>query len=427
MDYSTKLLGIFVGACGLGFSSSAAEQLPADLDQYDWRSTLSGSFESGQTYKVPLPVDVYEGFRTFPLDFRVVDKDGETWPSVVWAQPDRSRMDVVRAFPRAGGAERNADDPFIAKEFQLEPDPQGNTPIHNRVIVNAGGGEFIRRVEVWGGTDINDLEKLGAGLIIEKKSPEAHRNRAIDYPDSEVPLVVVRVYQDPKSPEQQLDWRTTEIVRTISGDADFEKIELEMLDAPDDQPDSDGVYTIYVDTGAKNRPLIFLDLETSAKNFISSVKVFGRSQETNKWRWVVDGGIYAMHGSKQLRIMLPKADYRQLRLVFSGFGEQRPGIDRVHAGVQPHYLVVEARSAQKAFLYFGSPRYQLPMSDFSRRMNAESIEDAHDADLSSRQTNPTRVASSLSDYGRTLFRFGLGIVILLVSIVTIRVIKHRYW
>jgi hypothetical protein len=425
MDHSTKIMGLLLGACGVGIMSPAAD-LPEELNEYDWRCTIGSSFESGKTYKAPLTADVFDGFRSFPLDMKVVDQNGETWPSVVWFRADHRGVDVIRA--HSLDQPDDADETlYTALHFQLVPDRNGEIPPHNQVIVNAGSGECTRRVEVWGGTGVNNLKLLGTGLLIERKSPVPMRIRSISYPESRAPLISVRVFEDEQRPDESVTLRSAEIVHVNRDDDDHERVKMKRIDNPDGDSAPAGVYSVFVDSGSQNRPLLYLDVEVPTKDAVLPVRVYGRTQSTNKWRWVTDGGVYVAQDSRLTRIALAKSDYRQFRLDFYHGSNKPPRIDDIVAGALPHYLVFEARSAGKAFLYFGSSRYQLPMSDLSRRINVDSISDASGTTLSKRQTNPTRVANSLTAYGRTLLGLGLGVVGLLAAIVTLRILKQRYF
>lgn len=400
--------------------------MPSNLDDYEWRCRINGTFQTGLTYKVLLPDDVYDGCRSFPLDVKVVDKDGLTFPVIIWARTARSGIDPVRSVPR-GEVEENEKHGFTMREFTIESAFTGETkPVHNRVTINVGGTEYIRRAEVWGGEDVNNLTMLGSGFLIEQKLPFPVRNRSIDYPDSTVSLVVVRVFDDAQNSLAPLDWNATEFMKVTVDEQDHEKVKLKVMGKPDGEEERDGVLFTFLDTGAENRQLLYLDVETSEQEFAVPVRVFGRNDASNSWRWVTDSGIHDIAGRKQTRIVLPRSDYRYLKIEFYHYEKKPPRITDITAGAVPYYLVFSALSEQKAYLYFGSSRYQLPMDEMSRSISRRSIGDAEETTLSRRHVNPTRVASSLNQYGRTLLNLGIGVVVLLGAIVTIRIIRHRF-
>lgn len=399
--------------------------LPADLEMYEWRCSISGSLDTGKIYRARLSPEVFDGFRSFPLDLRVVDRDGADWPSLVWSRSDLSGVVPVR-HTLLNRADAPLDPGFTVKEFQIEPGRDGLIPVHNRVIVQAGSTEQVRRVEVWGGPDADKLVLLGAGFIVEQKSPAPVRNRAIDYPDSRWPLVVVRVFQDVRQPGTALEWRSTEIARVERDDVDHERVDLKRMEHPAGEPQAEGVMVLYFDAGAKNRPLLYATFESDEMEFAVPVRVFGRNDPTNKWRWVADGGIHQLEGTKQNRIALSKSDYRFLKFEFYHQAQKPPKISHVTAAAMPFYLVFEAASDEKPYLFFGAPRYDLEMANPLRRVDARNLPDDQEVDLSKRHTNPMRVASTLSDYRNTLMRFGLGVVVLLVAIFGVRVIRRRY-
>jgi len=414
-----------IGMCSLGMVCSGAE-VDSNLDDYEWRCRINGSFETGLTYKVLLPEDVYDGSRSFPLDVKVVDEDGMPFPVIIWARTARSGIDPVRSTPRSP-PQFNEELGFTFREYVIESGFSGEArPVHNRVTVNVGGTEYIRRVEVWGGEDINSLSMLGSGFLIEQKLPFPVRNRTIDYPETSAPLIVVRVFNDAQNAQAPLEWRATEFMKVTVDDQDHEMIDLKVMHLPESEEERDGVLFVYLDTGAENRQLLYLDIETSEQEFAVPVKVFGRNDESNSWRWVTDGGIHDIAGRKQARIVLPRTDYRFLKVEFYHYDQKAPRIEGITAGAVPYYLVFTALSDKKAHLYFGSSRYQLPMNEMSRSMSRRSISDAEEVTLSRRHVNPTRVASSLNQYGRTLLNLGIGVVVLLGAIVTVRIIRHRF-
>lgn len=419
------MLGGVVGSMALGLSSLAAP-LTTDLEMYEWRSSISGSFETGRIYRARLSPEVFDGFRSFPLDLRVVDREGVDWPGLVWSRSDLSGVVPVR-HTLLNRTDVTVDPGFTVKEFQIEPGRDELIPIHNRVIVQAGSTEQLRRVEVWGGPHHDKLVLLGSGFVVEQKSPAPLRNRAIDYPDSRWPLVVVRVFNDVRHPEAVLDWRSTEIVRVDRDDADHEHVDLKRMEAPADEIPVDGVAAMFLDAGSRNRPLLYLTFESNATEFAIPLRVFGRNDATNKWRWVADGGIHHLDGTEQNRVALAKSDYRFYKIEFYYHDQKLPRIKNVAASAMPYYLVFEAMSENKPYLFFGAPRYNLDMVHPLRRAAAGNLPAEEEATLSKRHTNPMRVASTLSDYRNTLMRFGLGVVVLLVAIFTVRVIRRRYF
>jgi len=425
MASGLSMVGSLFGSMVLGLSGFAAT-LPADLELYEWRCSISGSFETGRIYRARLSPEVFDGFRSFPLDLRVVDREGTDWPGLVWSRSDLSGVVPVR-HTLLTRVDTTVNPEFSVKEFQIEPGRDGLIPIHNRVIIQAGSSEQIRRVEIWGGPSDDKLVLLGSGFVVEQKSPAPVRNRAIDYPDSRWPLVVVRVFNDTRHPEAVLDWRSTEIVRVERDDADHEHVDLKRMEVPVDDPPVDGVAAMYLDAGSKNRPLLYLTFASEATEFAIPVRVLGRNEVTNKWRWVADGGIHQLDGAEQNRIALAKSDYRYYKVEFYYHTRKLPKIKNVAAAGMPFYLVFEAVSDKKPYLFFGAPRYDLDMVHPLRRVDAGNLPVEEEASLSKRHTNPMRVASTLSDYRNTLMRFGLGVIVLLVAIFTVRVIRRRYF
>ena len=122
-----------------------------------------------------------------------------------------------------------------------------------------------------------------------------------------------------------------------------------------------------------------------------------------------------------------KADFRYLKLEVYHYGQPMPKLKYLAASAVPHFLLFEATSDDKPYLFFGAAQYDLDMANPLRRVDASLFTKEQEAELSKRHTNPMRMAGSLSDYRNTLMRFGLGIVVLLVALVGIRLIRRRYF
>jgi hypothetical protein len=414
--------------CGVWTGVTDAAEPPEPLDQYAWRASLGGGHETGKLYRARLTEDLYDGFQSFPLDLLVADRDGVEWPAMVWAVVDTTRIDPVRATQRHR-IEVEQSSAFTVKEFRIEPDPRtGEIPPHNRVIVQLGGGPHVRRAEVWGGEEVERLVLLGSGMLIEQKAPYAIRQRAVDYPETVLPLVVVRVYGDAGDSDAEVVWRSTEIVRRVADEGYGETFAVRIIEPPEGEPPGvPGTHRVYLDTGSRNRPLLALVFDVALERAALPVRVFGRNEVTNTWRWVADGGLHDMEGHVQREIALPRAGYRFLRVDLMHPPEREvPRIRSVEATAQPHDLVYRAETAGRAHAYFGSPRYGLPAGSFARGLDQQAWHRAEESEPGRRQSNPSRVAKSLEDYGSTLMVTGASVIALLVAIFTVRFIRQRW-
>ncbi|HMO98943.1 MAG TPA: DUF3999 family protein [Kiritimatiellia bacterium] len=396
-----------------------------DLADYEWRSRVSGMV-SGALHKVRLTAEIYDGMRAFPLDARLVDEEDVPWPSMIWSRLDRKAVEPVAISP-VGRTERLAELGYTIKKFQVLPDRRTReTPRHNRVVITTGGGDFVRRVEVWGGPDENRLVLLGSGFLIERGAPAPVRQRGIDYPESTTPWLAIRLFHDPRQPDEAPEWRATEVVHVPRTAAEFDTIVMKRMSRPDDEPRREGLVDLYLDAGARHRPLHAMVLPFNRRDTAAPVRIFGRNDADRDWRWVADGGLHDVAGLQQNRIALNRADYRYWRVEIHGVDERSLRLGEITAQAIPHYLVFMAANNRPAFLYYGSPRYQLPRQDFVRGVSAETVAEAREASLSRRQVNPARMAGTLDAYGRGLLHFGTGVVVLLVALVTVRVIRHRF-
>lgn len=69
---------------------------PPDLTGFDWRSRITGPLQTNVMYKVRLPASVVGKLKSFPLDIRVVDEAGLTWPCMIWVGPVNDAQEVIK-------------------------------------------------------------------------------------------------------------------------------------------------------------------------------------------------------------------------------------------------------------------------------------------------------------------------------------------
>lgn len=412
----------FLAICLFATLSAAQAE---DVTGYAWRARLTGDFATGQLHKVMITPDVADRLESFPLDVRVVDEKGVPWPALLWAADTSDIADPVST-TRVGENLVRDEQGIIRHLLAVQPDRFGNgAPAHNRAIVSISGSEFQREVEVWSGERADALTFRARALILERSSPFAVRKRTIDYPASTDAFVELRIHEDARSPRAPLSLRAIELVHVQESAASVIHVKAQLLDPPPGEPSDGSVRACYFDTGSRHLPLAHLDLTISGKG-VFPVRVHGRANADQSWRWIGDGVVVDHEAGPQQRIHLDRSAFRYLKIELHADGQEAPAVEEARAGLQAHYLVFRPSTISKAFFYAGAPVYKLPGSTFLRMVNADTVREARDAALARLQENPARKAQSLDRYGNMLFRLGGVIVLMLIMLVLVRKIRDRF-
>jgi hypothetical protein len=96
-------------------------------------------------------------------------------------------------------------------------------------------------------------------------------------------------------------------------------------------------------------------------------------------------------------------------------------------GGEETFVVFTPGHNGSAHLYFGSSRYRLPPAGFISGVNGDKVGDAREVALAGIHPNPTRVVESLDDYWRSIVNLLIFIVAATLLVLTMRVIKMRYY
>ena len=145
------------------------------------------------------------------------------------------------------------------------------------------------------------------------------------------------------------------------------------------------------------------------------VKVFGRNDATNLWRWVADGGVDRVDGRVRSAVPLHGAAYRYLRIDVDA--PEIP-IDAllVEAWATPERIVFEAAGDSPAWLYVGGDDVPFPRFDLQHRLSPEQIENAQPCQLGKRRANPYRVVVVLRQYGWWMGGVAAGVLVVFATV-----------
>lgn len=200
---------------------------------------------------------------------------------------------------------------------------------------------------------------------------------------------------------------------------EVESVALNIM-GPDPKEQKQGVQTLLLDVGVRNRPLQMLRLFASDTNFALPAKVFGRNAETNSWRWVGDGGVHRMEDQVREAIALRGCAYRWLKVELYHYEGAPLNVTNVTAEATPNYFIFEAQGEDRPFIYFASSTHVLPYYNLQKKTTERDVAEASLVELGRRQMNPQRLAIGLGRYGHWL-TVAAGVVVgALVLIVVVR-------
>ena len=216
------------------------------------------------------------------------------------------------------------------------------------------------------------------------------------------------------------EWPFFTWVRT----ADVEQVELQLSEIPSADKKV-GVQSVMLDAGVRHRPLERLVIGVAETNFARPVKVMGRNNPTNQWRWIADGGLHQIDGDLRKSVELHGADYRWLRLDLYGYESPDVHVTNAAAICHPWQLVFEAWGEQPAFVYFSTHRLVFPRYDLKRRTPPELVDQAPELQLGGRRMNPERIALGLGSYGRWLGIAGGAVIAGLIFVIVGKLWRAR--
>jgi len=411
---------IALGAVFVSGTSAVAE----DMTAYQWRASISGDLTTGLLHKILLAPEMADRMKSFPLDVRVVDEGGISWPAMIWAYESSGLVDPVPS-TRSGASTATNEVAFTRISLATKSLRPGDAPpAHNRIIVSLGGSEFRRTVEVWTGDEPDQLKMQAREQVVEQATPVAIRKRTIDYPVTVDRFVEARIDQDAIRPEAPLTVRAVELAHVDEDPGAAIQVEAQMLDVPEGERISGDPVPLHLDSGVRHLPLVYLELEIETTGYFPA-RIRGRHDPAGEWRQVADGIFLNQKSTDRPRITFDPSPFRYLQVQLYPDGQVLPRIKRAFAGLRAHYLVFKPLTDRMAYLYVGAARYQLPAAAFVRSVDRDSVQDAPEASLSRLQENPAKVVHSLHQYWDMLFKAGGLLAALLVMVFFARKLRDR--
>ncbi len=388
-----------------------------------WRQEIADATESGKLYRIRTPRELFDGCRAFPSDVRIMDEGARQWPFYVFTPEGKTSTDTVPAKTvNASTAEKR--DRYVRQDLVIPADAEtGKRREHNQVIVRTPGGDYVRRVEIYGSENQKDWGLLGVGYLVDHSRDVHVCNKTVRYPVSTFPFLQVRVYPNAQNAAEPLTVQSVVVANTVEVPGEYEDVPLRKIDVPESDLKEDCQVVVF-DAEAKNLPVERLVIRAGNSEYARSLRAYGRNEETNKWRWVADGEIHKLGESVQDTLALKGFGFRFLKIELFNYDDQPLHDLSVTAQAVPRYLVTESQGGSAIF-YYGAADLDAPRYDLHRRRGDEEAAAAPLLRLREREDNLLQKRSGFGKYGPWLAAVAVGLVSFLVIWIIVRMMKRQ--
>jgi hypothetical protein len=403
-------------ACMPWFSAALAGE-PA----FEWRQPIRGGVEQGQLYRIRVTPELFDGCRAFPSDIRVLADGTNQWPFFIWA-PAPSE-DVVTLDTEILNTSVDAGpERFLRADVHLLGGAGNPRPRHDRITINTAGDQYVRRVEVLGSDDGADWKRMASGYLVDQRREIQIVSRTIFYPLSDYPWLQVRIYPNAQHADEDIVLRGVSVGATVRKEGETEAVELSLSELPPDDR-RPGINGIVMDQGVEGRPLASLKVEAGPGEYTRAVRISGRNEPTNAWRWVAEGSLLRFGDQERNTIDLKDTFYRYLLLEEFHYDDVPIRVERVTASAVPRYIVFEAGQGDDPGVRYGSTQASVPRYDLQRRTKEDRIRAARLLELG----RPLALATPQAalPYGRWLALLGVGVASLVVILVVVNMVRRE--
>ena len=391
--------------------------------KFAWRQAIAGGEEPGVLYRIRTPREVFDGCRNFPSDLRIMDGALREWPFYVFTPEEKTTTETVPTkMVNASVVEKK--DRYVRQDVVIPADAEsGKRREHNQVIVRTPGSDFVRRVEVYGSENQNDWGLLGVGYLVDRSRDVQVCNKTVRYPSSTFPFMQIRVYPNAQNVAEPLAVEELVVANSVEVPGEYEDVPLRKADVP--QKDlKEGCQVVVFDVEAKNRPIDRLVIKAADREYARSLRVYGRNEETNLWRWVADAEIHSLGESVQDTLSLKGFVFRFLKVEMFNYDDKALSDLNVKAQAVPRYLVTESQGGG-AVLYYGAMDIDSPQYDLHRCRGDDEAVIAPLVRLRDRADNQIQKTSGFGKYGPWLAAVAVGLVSLLVIWIIVNRLKKQ--
>ncbi len=385
--------------------SAGADTSPA---RFDLERPLERTFEAGRQGRVLVDGDVFGQARNFPNDVRIFDSEGVQWPFFLY-EPRATVVKKSIGLNILNSAWVSDPEPYLQFDVAI-PDVDGKTPVHNRLELITSGHAFVRRVEIFAGTEPSG--HMASGYLIEFSGRHDARNGLIRYPDSDLARLRVRIYPNAQSAGETFEVAGAYLQHLTEKDAEREAVPF--TEQPvDNREQKDEAQTYVLDIGHANRPVEFIHFDVNDRSYTRCVSVYGRNNGNEEWRRVGGGEIHALPDDRNDTVKL-QARYRFLKVQVYHYDDQPLDIATMRLEAIPRYLVFEAAAENTASLYFRGWDITAPRFDLRDRIKDDEIDSLPIIGTGETRPNAMAKVQPWRKYSKLLAGLAVGAVSLLV-------------
>lgn len=412
------LICALIGSLGC-VGESSAQTVPRQ--DFQWEMPLLRTYESGATYSLTIPNEVFDGAEKFPDDIRIIDASGTLWPFFV-LEPQTDSQFEPRELKRLNESWVEGDRPYLRVELEVlgEPAP------HNRLRLHTAGSNFVRRVEILGSNDRESWGQVGTGYLIDHQSPSHVRNVELDYTRSDFRYVQCRIFPNARKANEEVKLRSVEVGTWVRPTAGWLTAPLEIVSKTDQsKPGSEKEFqTLECDAGFYNLPLERIRLEIPPGEFARSVRISGRNDSGDAWQVVSNNEIHRLGSSEKTTVGI-RGNYRFWKIDLYHFDDPPLKVNQVEAQSRRWSLFFEAKSEERASLYFGAAGVEAATFDLKqRRQDQGTVRGVAQAALSSRQENPEFAEHPSKELTPWVARIAVVLVSLLVLWIVVGMLRR---
>lgn len=390
--------------------------------KFAWRQAIAGGGETGALYRIQTPHEVFDGCRCFPYDLRILDAAAHQWPFYVFTPEEKIITETVPT-KTINASVMEKKDRYVRQDVVIPAEAKSGKPReHNQVIVRTPGSDFVRRVEVYGSENQKDWGLIGAGYLVDHSRDVRVCNKIVRYPASTFPFLQIRVYPNAQNAAEKLALQGLVVANSAETPGEYEDVPLRKAEVPKKDL-KEGCQVVVFDVEAKNRPIDRLVIKADNREYARSLRIFGRNEETNAWRWVADAEIHRLGESVQDTLSLKGFAFRFLKVELFNYDDKPLHDLSVKAQAVPRYLVTESQGGE-AVMYYGALDVEAPRYDLHRRRGDEEAA-APLLRLRDRTDNQFQKTSGFGKFGPWLAAGAVGLVSLLVIWIIVNMLKKQ--
>ena len=389
---------------------------------FEWMRPIEGATEPGGIYRLELPPDVPARSHQFPGDLRIVDGDGKQWPFLLQRHPAEPTHQALSARTLNTAWVDTPPHPYLRIDLAIESGPDGARPTHNQLRLLTSGGDFVRRVEIYGSEQQTEWGLLGEGYLIQTHRPRPMTENTIDYPSADYPHLQIRIHPNVRNALERFSVQRAEARMSRPPDRPTATVEPARL-TPAKADRQDGAQILLLDLGEPKQPIEALRIRGGQGDYVRRVTVHTRDESDAPWRYAAAGDIHRIGDRVKDRLPL-RATGRYLLCAIYHYDDEPLAIDTVQVELLRQSLIVEAQPGPAPALYYGGVYAKAPRYDLEARLDQPRRQTATLLPLGAPTANPAFKPPGYGRFGPLLATLALAATSLAVLFVIVRMFRQ---